>query len=308
MEFNEYVRRNKEKQSNCKESAGIYGIFNDRGQFIEHRSRPNICGVPYCRRCETERQKRLQGRYKPYFDAYEDEHIRHVICTTPAFSRDEFAQNVELLLNKVRRFHEKVRKSLKYPFRSILNIEPHYQEDTDTYNFHVHYGVFSMLNIKTIRDFWCDVFGPGLTVKFPQYKGKVKYKVRKYAFLEYITRRRVEQARRMPLEDYFLYLRKRNLIKRIGFNKEYLAVVTTLRNKNELPDGYVEVFLGSVMKTDELPVILLLFKELYKVEYDENCDIKTVKTIAYQAFQRSYERYERQESEKESTKVVQTTL
>lgn len=235
------------KTLNCKTTASAYGVFDDNEKLISLNSRPNICGVPYCEKCERERQGRLMKTYKPYFDAHKSPFIRHIICTVPVVKRSELEGFINPFLDNIKRFHEELRKNLKYPFTAISFIEPHYQPETDTYNCHVHYGVFSLVNIKSLRDSWCKVMHDGsLVVKYPQKNGKTIFRTRKYAFLEYVTRRRTQQARKVPLSDYYGCLRSRQLIKRIGFSKVYLAMVTTIRKAQQvLPDTQVEIFLAN---------------------------------------------------------------
>lgn len=277
-----------QKLEKCKSSKGVYGIFNSDGRFIEAKERPNICGVPHCKKCEKERQGRLMEKYKPYFDAYPEPHIRHVICTVPVIPRSELSNAVAKMLKNVQRFHESMRKTLKYRFRALLIIECHYQRVSDTYNFHVHYGVFNLVDIRAVRKQWCRVWeNDSLIVKYPFKHGKPCSKIKKYAFLEYMTRRRVQQARTMPLEDYYSHIRHRQMLKRIGFTKEYLAVVTTLRKneiENKLPDGYFEVYLGDIPMEDKLSVYLEKFRDRYRQNYDLESDIHSVKTIARISF------------------------
>lgn len=283
------IYENSFKLLNCKTTASAYAILNDNDQLMKMAHRPNICGVPYCKKCERERQGRLMQTYKPYFDAYSSPWIRHIICTVPVISRSELCKSINIFLTNVKRFHESIRKTYRYPFRAVLGIEAHYQPDTDTYNLHVHYGVFSMVDIRRFRSTWCKVFSDeSLLVKFPQNRGKTRYRVRKGAFLEYVTRRRAEQARRMPIEDYILYLQNQQLIKRIGFNKAYLALVTTLRKaeeeKNKLPDGYSQIFAGNFDITYDFTRIEPLFRRRYEQIWESERDILSSRSMVFRAF------------------------
>jgi hypothetical protein len=274
---------------NCKASAAAYATVNDDGDVVGLSYRPNICRVQYCEKCEDERQRKFMETYKPYFDVHNAPHIRHLIATLPVIPRGDLGHELPIMLKNVSRFHEKIRKSLGYPFRSILVIEPHYQSDTDSYNFHVHYGIFSMVDIRTFRKLWCRAHGDDhLIVKWPQRFGRPEYKTHKYAFLEYATRRRVQQARTMPTEDYLRHLVNRQLLKRIGFSKEYLALVTTLRKledeESQLPDGYAEHYLGNADVRIDRERLEQHFRERYRVIRAEEADITLVKTMLFKAF------------------------
>lgn len=193
------------------------------------------------------------------------------------------------MLQRIKNFHELTRKRLKYPFRAFLVIEPHYQEETETYNMHVHYGVFSLFNIRTFRNLWCKAWdNPDLIVKFPSFKGKPVYKTRKYAFLEYMCKRRAQQARAMPLRDYYDYVQKRQLLKRIGFTKGYLAKVTTLRTTEDrmskLPDGFSEKFLGACDSTYDFSRLEVYFRRRYNDLWLEERDVSTVTSMGMRVF------------------------
>jgi hypothetical protein len=232
---------------NCKTTASVFAKLNTDGEAVSLEKRPDICGVPYCRKCESERQGRLMKTYKPYFDVYKEPHIRHIICTVPVVQRKDMRLEIGLMLDNVKKFHESIRKSLNYPFRAFLVIECHYQKDSDSYNFHVHYGVFSMIDITRFREHWLKAWArDDLIVKFPAPNGKPVYRTKKHAFLEYMTRRRVQQARTIPLEDYYAFIKGRQLLRRIGFNKAYLALVTTIRKAERETELTSEIFLGKI--------------------------------------------------------------
>lgn len=289
------------KIMNCKSTASAYPIIDENENLIEMKSRPNICGVAYCHKCLKERQGRLMKTYKPYFDVYEKPTIRHLICTVPVIKRSELGDKITNLLENVARFHERIRKNIDYKFRAFLVIECHYQRVSDTYNFHVHYGIFSAIDKAKIAYQWNRAFGhiqkmslskfkqltkekKTLIVKFPtDKKNRPIYKTHKYAFLEYMTRRRTEQAYIMPTRDWLSYLRGRNLLKRIGFNKGYLALVTTLRKSEEqthgLTDGLREIFAGTYDITLDITRIFSHFKLKYEQIRNEDRDLVSIKTI-----------------------------
>ena len=248
MNVAEQVLTSSVKTLNCKTTASAYAVFDDNRKFIEMKQRPNICGVPHCKKCAKERQDRLIHTYKPYFDAYQKKDIRHIICTTPVVKRSELANALSTYMENIKRFHEKIRKTFKYPLQAIMVIEAHSQGDT--YNLHSHYGIFTHINIGDFRKAWCAVWNnDNLIVKYPQRGTRPVYRTNKYAFMEYATRRRIEQPFQVELTDYYAHIRHRQLLKRIGFNKVYLAKVTTLRKEqkklNGLPDNYTEYFLGN---------------------------------------------------------------
>lgn len=283
MDVREQILTNSVKTLDCKKTASAYPIFDENRKLVGMRKRPNICAVPHCKKCAKERHGRLMETYKPYFDAYEKKHIRHIICTVPVVKQEEVEQAIDDFLQKQQKFHESLRKTLKYPFRAIVATECHYQEKSKTYNIHSHYGVFSHVNIRNIKKQWCKVWNDDtLIVKYPNYKGRPVFKTKKYAFMEYATRRRVAQPFTMPLQDYYAYIRDRQLIKRIGFTKEYLAKVTTLRKEqkklNSLPDGFIEVFAGKFDITIEFPELVRRFKQKYEMNTDFDEDIITFKT------------------------------
>lgn len=280
MSVQRLIYRDSIRTLNCKTSASVYSVLNEKGDFIGFKKRPNICRVPYCEKCEEERKKEFIAKYKPYFDAYPSPDIRHIICTVPVFSRSDLARNLDFYLINIRLFHEKIRKVLKYSFRAFCLIECHYQKQKDTYNFHCHYGVFNAVDIKTLRKFWNQVWRRGgLIVKYPEKDGKPRAMVKKYAFLEYVARRRVQQPRTMPLEDFYAHIRHRNLLKRIGFNKEYLAVVRNLRNNSEIPDGWKEFFIGHVDISYDLSRIEAEFRRRIPLPEDEIWDKCSVRQV-----------------------------
>lgn len=137
--------------------------------------------------------------------------------------------------------------SLGYPFRAIPLIEVKYQPDKDAYHIHSHYGCLTHLNIHKIRKLWnqawlTPVKGEGtLTVKYPRKRDKhgnyipntAEYQTPKTEFIRYISEARVKQPLRVPQEVYFHILKNRQLIKCIGFSKDYLATVTTIREKQQ---------------------------------------------------------------------------
>lgn len=280
------------KVLNCKTTGSVYAILDGDNRLVELKTRPNICGVPYCEKCERERWGRLMKTYKPYFDAHDKEYIRHIIATVPVIKRSELDAALKVYLVNIKRFNEKIRKLIRYPFQAFILIEVHYQKNTDSYNLHCHFGVFSLINIRQFRKLWCDVHGnTKLVVKFPCYRGKPQYKTRKYAFLEYVCRRRVQQARAMPLEDYYRYCKKANLLRRVGFNKVYLAKVTTLRKEqdrlNGLPDDYKQYFAGNYNLTYDFTRIEAEFRRRYEEMLCNEGDISSPKKLVGRAFKDS---------------------
>lgn len=285
----EQVYQESIKTLNCKTSSSAYGVFSPSGQLLAIKQRPNICGVPFCKKCEKERQDRLMAKYKPYFDAYEKPHIRHLIATTPAFPRGELETNIKLFFDNIKRFHEMLRKEYGYPLRTVFLVEPHYQTETDSYNLHIHYGIFSHVDIRKFRNLWCQCHNnPDLVVKFPQRHGKPVFRTRKGAFLEYFTRRRAEQARRMPLSDYFAHVKNRQLIRRIGFNKAYLAMVTTIRkaqqNDEKLGEENMLIWLGNYDTRIKFERIEAEFRRRYGLNPDYDEEIGSLKAHVRRIF------------------------
>lgn len=235
--------------------------------------------------------------YMPYAEAYDSPHIKHLIATVSVVKRRQLGRAIKAYLKSTEEFHQLLRKSLGYRFRSIFVIEPHYQEETCTYNIHTHYGVLCHVNLKKIIYYWNMAHGVlprGFTyedfminysrepefkkhlyiVKYPTEKGKPVFKSKFKAFLEYATRRRVEQAQTMPLADFYRHILNRQLLRRIGFNKEYLAIVTKIRKEQSeklgLPDGYFTFWVGNYDITYKPDRIEAHFKRRYTMNpYDE---------------------------------------
>jgi hypothetical protein len=295
--FNTFWYNQEIKHLNCKMSTHLYSIHDSNNEIVKFSKSPNTCGSPYCLKCAKNRQDRLLEKYLPYIDdkIYPQWWLRHIVATTPTFPRSELPNRITECLENAKKYHEKMRKE-KYPFRALCLLELKYTKSDDKYYFHIHYGVMTMVNIKVMRDNWCKVWNQDLVVKFVQDKnGNPVYKTRKYAFLEYATRRRAQQGMVIPPIDYWAYLSKRQMFKRVGFTKLYLATVSIIRKTdkdfNSLPDGWSRVYMGVI----DINWDIDKFLEIYKTKFRENCpsswEVFSLSCVCFQSFTDAVEEY-----------------
>lgn len=305
--YNKFMKRDKELQDSCKTEKFYYGIFDDHGKLVSIEGRPAICGSPFCLKCAVERASRLALQHAPYLDdsIYPCHLVRHVITTTPTFLRAELPDRVEQLFSNTSRFHEKLRKTyykkrkhpvtkrmrtVYYPFNALLGIELKHDVSDDTYYFHVHYGILNThFAIGRFRRIYQKAWGQQLIVKYPTDKhGNKKPFSNKWAWLEYVCRRIVQTRMLMPHEDYYNFLRDKQLFRCIGFSKAQSCILTTIRNNykedRELPDGWQRIFLGKLSQRVDLKHFGERYRLDYMVVYNENQDIATVKDMARRAF------------------------
>lgn len=303
---------------NCKKSAQLYPTFKDDETFVSFKSRPNICGSPYCSKCVKERQNRLMATYLTYVDneIYERNWLRHIIATSPSFPRHELPERIDQLLNNVSRFHKAMNRSINYPFVAIALLELKHQEDDDTYYFHAHYGVLVNVSRRKMQEVWSRTWGMDLVVKWPDkdgIPGNPVYRTSKSAFIEYVTRRRAEQGLTVPKEDFWKHLQGRQLLKRTGFTKRRLAIVTRIRQRNkktdELPDGYFQLWCGDIPIEWEITRFEDIFRRRYRESQNCERELITFTSIVFRAFKDSVREYRsKEEDKKHDSKTVQNTL
>jgi len=306
--FDSYMSSILPDMATCKESSYVYAIMTDQGELAGLSKRPAPCKKPFCQKCKKERQQQLFLRNAPYLDdrVYPRRTIRHVIATSPELASSGLAQGLNNYLEKTKRFHEKLRKSYGYAFNAFVLIEPKYHKDRQSYTIHSHYGILSFVKFAKFRELWLKTWGRNdLVVKFPSWHGKPQFYTKKWAFLEYATRRRVELPLTMPARDFFGHLMHRQLLRRIGFSKSITRIMNTIRKNytmdRDLPDGWERVYLGKLSKDLDLSHFGERYRESYDLIHAENSDILTSKDIARDAFKRacnpeSYEEHIREES------------
>lgn len=188
-----------------------------------------------------------------------------------------------------------VRKSYGYYFRGVVLIEPHYQPDTDSYNFHMHAGIFNYCNREKLKTLWDKAFQGDYVVKYPvdSKTGSIKYKVKKYAFLNYIAKRRSEQALTVPVADYYFVLKDHQLVRRIGFSKKRLALISRIRKENScLPDGFVALRPFFIPMTWDISWFKDKFRTHFEAIMSDRGDILTVKTASFLAYMDTKDDYE----------------
>jgi hypothetical protein len=300
--YESFMEEQAELRASCGRTKHAYAIINDRGDLSGLEFRPNICASPFCRKCASrggEQHKRLMLRYSPRFDdeIHPLQKVWHVITTTPEFPRSELPARLKELLDNTKRFHEKLRKNYGYPLQFHVLHEPKYNAEKDTYYFHSHYGISNKLfNLIKFRELYQDTWGSPLIVKFPiDKRGNKKPLANKWAWLEYVTFRRLDSILRMPPYDYFAYFRNKQLLKRIGFPKVPSRILTTIRKKysydHELPDGWTRIFLGKMDSSWDTAVIGDLMKREYSEFPDSFHELHTLKALLRMAFKTAKESY-----------------
>lgn len=283
-------------QSECKTSYKVTPIFNEHSGSLVFDYEPHICGSPLCKNCLPEKKEKIKDHYRPFFKyGTNDPYLTHLIFSYPSFLRSELAVQLPILIKQTSVFFMLVRKSYKYYFRAVVLIEPHYQPETNTYNFHMHAGIFNFCNRERLKALWDKAFHGDYVVKYPvnPKTGEVKYKVKKYAFLDYVAKRRSEQALTVPVEDYYFTLRDHQLVRRIGFSKRRLALIAKIRKENSgIPDGFI------ALRPFFIPITwdISWFKDRFRTHFEavnaDRGDILTHNAMAYIAYQDTKDDYE----------------